>query len=337
MSHELTNNDNLVLAGKGAWHGLGTVVEEAPTVYGALRIAGLDWKVLDYELRAHGTGAQDGDVKKISDKVAKIRSDTGEVLGTVGDGYYTLQNEKLAELIDSLGLETGAARCESAGSLKGGKVVFFLVRTSTFKLAGDDEVHTYTLFANFHDGSGSFRALGTSIRVVCNNTLNFAFSAGSGQGIAIRHTSGMEDMIESSKAALGILGKKAQRFQEASEAMAAKPLAGDSLRDFFLDVYQTTNGAIPASPTNASERRSRRRAEKIVGQWLTNLNDPRQADKATAGSVWSALNAVTQWADHDRTVRTASDDKKSARDFSNLFGTSADFKATAAKKALALV
>lgn len=53
MAHEITETDNLVLAGKAAWHGLGVVTENAPTPMDAIRLAGLDWRAVVADLYAH--------------------------------------------------------------------------------------------------------------------------------------------------------------------------------------------------------------------------------------------------------------------------------------------
>ena len=48
MSHQISTNNGraeMFNAGFVPWHGLGTVVEEAQTVYNALSLAGLDWPV----------------------------------------------------------------------------------------------------------------------------------------------------------------------------------------------------------------------------------------------------------------------------------------------------
>lgn len=42
MSHEITSTDNVVLHRTSAWHGLGTVVADAPTPREALTLAGLE-------------------------------------------------------------------------------------------------------------------------------------------------------------------------------------------------------------------------------------------------------------------------------------------------------
>jgi len=339
MAHEITSTDGMVLAGAPAWHGLGTVVAQAPSTVGALEIAGLGWHVEKWPIRAHGEGARDGLVLDATSHVATVRSDTRTVLGVVGEDYSPLQNRELAELIDSLAAEGAIPRAESAGSLRGGRNVFFLIQTASFALCGDDDVQAFTLFANAHDGTACFRAFGTSVRVCCKNTLNAALRAGERSGVKLRHTGDLSARVRAAKGALGILGKRAAEFQEAARRLAAAPIRREGLESFFAAVYQRAYGPIPVRPTTAVEERARDKAARIIGQWTANMESPRQTRFNTRGTMWAALQSVTDWADHARTVRTSSleRDAKAARVHSNLFGSSAEFKADALELALVAV
>ena len=82
MGHEITEHDNVVLHQKRAWHGLGIVVEDAPTPREALKIAGLDWKVKQKPLMVR---SESGDKIIIDSHVANWRSDTDSLLGVVSN------------------------------------------------------------------------------------------------------------------------------------------------------------------------------------------------------------------------------------------------------------
>ena len=147
------------------WHGLGTMVAEAPTSKGALSLAGLDWKVLQQPVQT---------VRGIPLKgyLANIRSTDGKVLGVVTDKYRVVQNEEAFAFTDSL-LGEGVTY-ETAGSLQEGKKVWLLARLPQRYIISGDEIAPYLVFSNSHDGSGAIKAAMTPVRVVCNNTLNLA-------------------------------------------------------------------------------------------------------------------------------------------------------------------
>lgn len=96
------------------WHGLGTRVEEAPTSSDALRIAGLEWNVVQRNIQVCGGS-------KIQNYKANIRDLDGAVLGVVSDRYKIVQNAEAFEFTDSL--IGGDVRYETAGSLNGGRKV----------------------------------------------------------------------------------------------------------------------------------------------------------------------------------------------------------------------
>lgn len=338
MAHQIFEHDSLLLHKERAWHGLGTIVETAPTVPEALTMANLDWTVDQRKLVTN----YEGTMIEIPDRVANIRSDTGEVLGIVGNAYQVFQNRELAAFIEGVVGDDGVGRIESAGSLRNGRDVFFLLKNSSFAVRQgvDDQVNTFTLFRTTHDGSASFRALGTSVRVVCANTLNFALRGSrADQGIAIRHTRSLLDRVDEAREALGIAAKKAEEFQESLQVLARTEWSEAKLKQFFADVYEKANGAIPVNPKTDKESRQKLRAVSTLAKWLDNLDNDRNAIPGISGTAWASFNAVTEWADHVRTVRTGADnsDARDARTFSNIFGTSAAFKQEALAVALGAV
>ena len=77
------------------WHGLGTMVEKAPTSQAALKLAGLDWKVVQKKLIT-----EDG--FSIPGFKANVRNLDNRVLGVVTDRYKVVQNEEAFSFTDSL-------------------------------------------------------------------------------------------------------------------------------------------------------------------------------------------------------------------------------------------
>lgn len=69
------------------WHGLGTCVENAPGSQEALKVAGLDWKVVQKPIFTE-EGQLVGGFK------ANIRDRDKQILGVVTDCYKVVQNEE---------------------------------------------------------------------------------------------------------------------------------------------------------------------------------------------------------------------------------------------------
>jgi len=336
MSHEITRHDSLILAAKPAWHGLGTVLPTAPTVHDGLELSGLNWQVERLPMLT-----EDG--QTVPDAYAMRRTDGDRlILGTVGKDYRVFQNDQLFDFAQNLANDANV-KLETAGSLRAGRDVFLLLQNDSFALGrnGDDVTNTYTLLRNTHDGSASLRVLGTSIRVVCANTLGYALSpsAKAASGISIRHTKSMETRLGAAQEALFASKAASYEFQIEATALSRKHLTSAQVNQLFVDVYQAARGAIPTNPQTASEERKRSRAVNVLADWEQRLWSPNQRLDGIEGTAWSALNAVTEWADHGRTVRvsTKSANQQEARAFSNLFGSSAEVKNIAKDKALALL
>lgn len=168
------------------WHQLGVSVESAPTSADAIRYAGLDWEVHQQPIfLADGT--------KIVGSYANVRSSDGKPLGIVGDRYKIVQNSEAFAFTDAL-LGEGVTY-ETAGSLKDGKTIWLLARMpETIKIL-DDEIEPYLVFTNTHDGSGAVRVTMSPIRVVCQNTLNFALKQAKRVWSA-RHTGSIADKLD---------------------------------------------------------------------------------------------------------------------------------------------
>jgi phage/plasmid-like protein (TIGR03299 family) len=335
MSHNIWDRDSLVLFKKPAWHGLGLVVDKAPSPTEALYAAKLDWEVEQVPLTGHRKQHFIDDQNNLVERevaidvpshCAHVRSDTGEVLSVNGADFGIVQNADLVRLIYAAA-ENEDVKVESAGSLRNGRDVFFLCHLATFGLqGGQDRVHQYALVSNAHDGSRKLRVLPTDVRVVCANTMNWAL--GSKAGIALRHSSGIMDRVQEVTDALRGVKAQATKAQSDSFAMAERRMTESEVRDFFLGIYQKQYGSVPATVRNKKDAGIHRRAKKRVGEWLTALVDESRA-LGTPPTAWLAANAVTQWSDHRRTAR-------GDRTYSNLLGSSAAFKDTVFKEALAL-
>ena len=86
---------------------------EAPSSKDALKIAGLNWQVLQEPIYT------DGEERPIEGYKANVRDLDRKVLGVVSDRYRIVQNQEAFAFTDEL-LGEGV-RYETAGSLQGGK------------------------------------------------------------------------------------------------------------------------------------------------------------------------------------------------------------------------
>lgn len=161
------NVESMFFVRETPWHGLGTRVMEAPTSKEALRLAGLDWKVIQEPILTTRN-------EIIPGFKANIRDKDHRVLGVVTDRYKIIQNDEAFAFTDAL-LGAGV-RYETAGSLQNGRRVWLLAHMPREYIIMGEHISPYLLFSNTHDGSGAIKVCLTPIRVVCNNTLNLALN-----------------------------------------------------------------------------------------------------------------------------------------------------------------
>jgi hypothetical protein len=170
--------------GPSPWQNLGIELINPATAREAIVTAGLDYTVVKKPLKEVVRLNHTADV---SDRWATVRTDTGDILGIVGDSYEPIQNRDAFTFFDSL-VGTEKAIYETAGTLGRGERIWILAKLPGFiQVHGKDIVNKYLLLSNSHDGSSPIEVKLTPIRVVCNNTLTAAMK-GAGK-VQIRHTS----------------------------------------------------------------------------------------------------------------------------------------------------
>jgi len=319
MAHELSffgNNAEAFYALKPAWHGLGTVLDYAPTSEHAIEAAHLDWRVSLEPLQTETLGGI-----AVPDNFATVRSDTRQVLGVVSDKYKLIQNHQAFAFLDSL-IESGDMRYESAGALKGGKVVWILGRMpEDDEIADGDISHRYVLFSTSHDGSAAIHAVPTSTRVVCANTLRIAVAGDKG----IRHTGDVRGKLDVARRYLSQFNAGFALFRDQSRLLAQRRFTNEQAREYIDTLF----------PEVREFNRARSNREKKLSQVRKNYANPRQNMASIKGTWWALLNSVTELVDHaPQTRRSSSRDAQETKMMSALDGTGASFKTEAYKLAL---
>jgi phage/plasmid-like protein (TIGR03299 family) len=328
MAHlidESTGQAAAFFARKPAWHGLGTVVADALSSADAIRAARLDWHVRQYPVFAR---LDDGRVLE-TDRVANVRTDTDRVLGVVSKDYVPLQNREAFAFLDSL-VEDGSLCYETAGAVKEGRQIWLLARMpgSLAPAGTSDEILPYALLTNGHDGSRAITVLPTTVRVVCNNTLCLALRKGEGQLLRIRHEGDIASKIEAARQCLGLVSERLDAFQEQISALAARDLSVPEASLYFQRLFP-----IEGDLTD----RQRDKNGDILSLLLDNFVNERNTLPGVTGTAWAAYNAVSEWADHQRTVRGPNDTQRAENRFLSVVqGPAHDLKHQAFEMALAL-
>ena len=288
MAHNLNFNNgkaSFVAKGETAWHGLGTYVKEAMTSDECIKLAGLDYDVIKTDIYANIGGQP----HLIDGKFATYRSDTKQVLGTVGNRYEIVQNWDAFKFFDSI---TGAKEAiyETAGALGNGEKIFITAKMPGYiRINGTDDISVqFVILTNTHDGSGSIIAGVTPVRIVCSNTLNAALK-GLKNRISIRHTSNVNARLEEAHKLMGISNEYITQVNELFNVTAKKIIDDKTAKRIIEQVFQ-------------SEKTDSKRVENIrEAVWVSYQAGIGQ--EKILGTGWGLYNGFTHYLDHVRNYR----------------------------------
>lgn len=297
--------ESMMYVGAVPWHGLGVYCGDTPILAEeAIQAANLDWEVEKFPAVAAVTrGDEEFDVEATG-HCFTVRSSDNKVLGPVKDSYTILQNREAFEFMDRLVGADNLVRYHTVGALRGGRIIWLLAEIVglTIEPVPGDVTQPYTLLVNSHEGSLALQALETSVRVVCQNTLNLALSKTKG-GVKIRHTGDMNSKLDAARNVLGYARKEAEAFKQAADHLA-KMKMGDKLFATFLDQM------FPLPEDKNSSRQLK------VREQVTELYEagPGSDIPGVRGSAWGALQAVTNFTSHHRSTRGAGSDEDAKRE-----------------------
>lgn len=283
MAHEV---ESMFSVREKPWHYEMTkevtkIIQNAPTAEEALIAAGLDWTI-------EGRPVFDEHGKGISGYRANTRSTDGKILGVVSNRYSVVQNRDAFAFTDALVGEN--LKYETAGSLRGGKTIWLLGKMPDVKIAGD-KVEPYICFTNSHDGMGAVRCCMTPIRVVCNNTLNFALN-GATRSWAAPHRGNINARITEAREALGLAEKYLEVLDITADMMANAKMTEGEMRD-ALDKM------LPVDENDGERRKKSVKETKDSIMICTLAPDLMKF----AGTKWQFLNAVADHVGHSKPMR----------------------------------
>lgn len=340
MAHSLTiRNDGTVehaYVGEVGWHGLGNKLEAGATIEQWLTAAGMDWRIKRAMVRypVSADGADDtATYRTMADRHVLLRSDNGNPLGIVSDGYKPVQPKQVLEFFRDL-TEAAGFQLETAGTLFGGKRMWGLASIGAeARIASpSDKVRGFLLLCTACDGSMVTEGRYTTVRVVCNNTLGAARGEGAAS-VKVSHRTVFD--ADSVKRDMGIEAAQS-RFNDTIEHMRrlADTRVDDTVAmmataDLFVPNFRTMD---KAEQVKALSRNGGVVADigklaldgKAIGSELDGVK----------GTAWGWLNAVTEYVDHH--AHTRGEFKADNRINSAWFGRGHDVKQEAFSMANAM-
>ena len=170
------------------------------------------------------------------------------------------------------------------------------------------------------DGTLATTAQFTSVRVVCNNTLQMATDDRVG-AIKVPHSTKFDPMTV--KQALGVGASAWDAFAEKAQALTTRKVNRLDVTKYLIDVLGDRNAPIAEQP---NEKALKSVIDMFAGQGKGSTLS------SAEGTAWGLVNAVTEYVDHHRRARS-----QDYRLDSAWFGQGASIKEKAWLEALKLV
>jgi len=312
--------DTMMVVGTPPWHysyneDLVKVLEEGTKIRHTEinALAGLEWGV--YQVPAQFTN-RDGVVVTTGDKdkngkirpthIINVRDDFDRAVGVVKSGYKVFQNTFAPEFLDSL-VDTGDAFFETAGSLHGGSQVWWLMKIPNGVTVGGvpgEDLQSFILFSNSHDGSLSLTISIVTVRVVCQNTLSWALE-GANRTMKVRHTKNAGIKIEEARKALEL----GFVYQQEMAVMGDK-LINTSFSDKQFDDFLDSLLPLPEPDVEIDEDGVRTKNQFAITtatkqrDLVREVYETHPTQTPIKGTAWGAVQAVQFYSDHIAMTKT---------------------------------
>lgn len=307
---------------KPAWHGLGVTVAGLMTAEDCLlKVPELASPITGEPVYA--LNKDTGMYIPVPGYVANVRQEDFKPLAIVGERYKILQNIEALSFLDDL-VDSGEAKYESVISLKGGAKVALLIRLPRDVKIGNEDLSTYVLLSNSHDGSSSITLAATPIRVVCQNTLTAALSSAKRQ-FKVRHTSSLTGRLSEARTALGVVFNYMTEFESVADQMLNTTFTDDEFKKFLDDLLPVPEdeGRGKTIATNTQDvirsiAYNNLRVEQDGKSVEINLPDM----EPIKNTKWWAYNAVSTYNQHFATSKTTKRTSAEENRFRRVMGDS---------------
>jgi phage/plasmid-like protein (TIGR03299 family) len=301
------------------WHGLGNQLPANQPIEVWQQQAGMNWSIKETPVLFNVSDEGGLHVKGHADSKVLFRSDTHAPLSVVSKRYKVVQPHDVLEFYRDL-TEAGGFQLETAGVLKEGRKLWALARTGQdTMLRGGDQVKAYLLLATSCDGTLCTTAQFTSVRVVCNNTLQLAVGDSTG-AVKVPHSTRFDPQLVKQELGLGL--SNWEQFVANMKLLASRPIHKFEAMNLIVNVLGDPEVPLADQPNQkALQNVYALYSGKGMGADLSSAN----------GTAWGLVNAVTQFVDHERRARSTDHRLDSA-----WFGQGAAIKAKAYQEAMKL-
>jgi len=295
MSHEITIREDgtaeMFYVGETPWHGLGTKLENPATWDEAIQAAHMDWEVETQPIFRQDPAT--GQMMQYQNRFAIVRKDTGQEFDIVSDQYEIVQNRDAGNILNAI-VAQGEAMFHTAGSLKGGKTVWALVKLpGGYEPVRGDVIEKFVLMSTSHDRSKTLQIATTPIRAVCWNTLRYALGRAS-YVVNMKHTASILDRAVEAREALALNDAYYAVMMEGIDRLVRTPMRATEMEQ-YATAFLNLNPEVEELHSFSRDAHDK----------LCELFDSGRGQdiKGVSGTAYAALNATTEFLDNHKRVQ----------------------------------
>jgi phage/plasmid-like protein (TIGR03299 family) len=242
-----------------------------------------------------------------------VRQDNGHVLGLASDQYQVVQPGDVLEWFEKYISVDDRFHLDAAGVLHGGEQLWATARFNGDLMVAGDKHTARLLMSTSYDLSKPTINQATTERAVCNNTLNVAWAD---KRAVIRTSHRTRFDGDSVHRELGQIAQSFATYKAMGDAMAQTSMAMDEVSRFFKGVLDIP---VEAKKEDISTRKLNQ-FDDLKRAWNVTRRERNDSGKPET-DVWSALQAVTRYVDHDRAVKSGEMGEEVSRFAAAQFGS----------------
>lgn len=299
MAHEISLVNGIYefayLASDGlTWHGLGQPVDDNQPIDTWLQASNMgNWNINSAPSMFFDKAS--GKVVPFNDNLILYRSDNLTPLSTVSPQYNIVQPRAIVEFFADI-IERMGFQMATCGVLFGGKKFWAMANIGqTVNILGKDRVDGKLLVATSCDGTMKTTFQYTTTRVVCNNTLRVAVGQDA-DVLKVSHGTVLD--ADQVKTMLGLNDTtRLEEWARLGDEMARYKLAEDVAIKYLAEAMN-----VELDDDGDQEDVFKNNSVKKVFELY---NGGAKGSGVAPGTLWQALNSVTEYCDHHRKTRTA--------------------------------
>lgn len=314
MAHGFTQTDLMVYVKRTQrdvpWHQFGQDIGPVASTADVRHVFGWDVKVMPLQSILKEGFIVDSDLPNVV-----VRMDNNTILSNVSESYAVVPYSTMLDVFDELTQDPLGPNIETASTLFGGKRAFVCGKLPrTLSVTDEDIFNLYVVIMSSHDKSLPFQVALTSVRTVCNNTLNYGLSRAR-EVVQFKHFHGAIVGIKDVGRSLGIIYEEAESMTDVLKQLREIEMP-------YSDAMQVLSEVFPEAKTyNIDENQIVDKAYRplLEGPVMRTLALSRVGTGIDVDTAYGVLNAYTEYSDHHRLVTSNSDKKFQDR----LYGTGA--------------